>query len=319
VKRSLILATLAVLACATPAPRAPLPACAQGTAGVPLAYELRAPDGRSAFLQGSVHFAREAEAELDPRAKQALHDAKILVGELDVADLSPLQMGQMLLAMGRLPKGQRLQDVLSPETWSLLQERAKATGTPLGPFEQLEPWVVALSFLGVSLSEAGYTAEEGVELQVYGGERPHETRGLESLQDQLSLFASLSLPQQEAMLRDALRPSEENALDLEAMFSAWRCGDAAGLEKVLSGMVDADPELQPFYEATIFRRNRRMADGVEKVLAESDRAFIVVGALHLVGARGIPALLQQAGYQVDQVRAEAPSEPAAAEPAAASP
>lgn len=49
-----------------------------------------------------------------------------------------------------------------------------------------------------------------------------------------------------------------------------------------------------------------MADGIEEVLAEVDRAFIVVGALHLVGARGIPALLEQAGYRVEQVEGGAP-------------
>ena len=309
-KRSIVLASLAALACATP-PRAPLPACAQGTAGVPLAYELRAPDGRSAFLQGSVHFARETEAALDPRATQALHDANVLVGELDMADLSPVEMAQTLLAVGRLPEGQTLKDVLSPETWSLLQERAKETHTPLAPFEQFKPWVVALTFIGVSLTDAGYSPEEGVELQVYGGKHPKETRGLETLPDQLSLFDSLSLEQQEAMLRDALKPTEENAVDLETMFSAWRCGDAPGLEKVLSGMIDSDPDLEPFYEATIFRRNQTMAKGVEKVLGESDRVFIVVGALHLVGARGIPALLEQAGYRVEQLRAARPETPAA--------
>lgn len=307
VKRAIALAALAALACATPAPREPLPPCAEGSAGVPLAYQLRAPDGRQAFLQGSVHFARETEAELDPRATQALREAKLLVGELDLADLSPLEMGQVLLSLGRLPEGRHLRDVVSPETWKLLEQRAEETGTPLAPFEQFEPWVVALTFIGVSLVQAGFTPEEGVERQVYAGDHPKETRGLETLPDQLSLFDSLSLEEQEAMLRDALQPSKESAVELEAMFSAWRCGDAPGLEAVLSGMVDASPELEPFYEATIFRRNQRMAEGVEKLMAESDRAFIVVGALHLVGARGIPALLAQAGFRVEQLRASPPA------------
>lgn len=301
-KRGIALASLAALACATPAPPPPLPACSPETAGVPLAYELRAPDGRSAFLQGSVHFARETEAALDPRATRALSEASVLVGELDMAELSPIEMAQIMLELGRLPEGQRLRNVLSPETWTLLVEHAEKTGTPLAPFEQLEPWVLALSFIGLSLVQAGFAPEQGVELQIYAGERPQETRGLETLGDQLALFDELPLDAQEHMLLDALRPSHENAAELEALFAAWRCGDAPGLEAVLSGMVGSDPKLEPFYEATIFQRNRSMADGVEEVLAESDRAFIVVGALHLVGARGIPALLEQAGYRVEQLR-----------------
>jgi hypothetical protein len=273
---------------------------------VPLAFELRAPDGGQAFLQGSVHFAREAEAGLDPRAQRALAEADVLVGELDMARLSPLEAAQQMVELGRLPEGQRLQDVLAPETWALLEQRANETGTPLEPLQPLEPWVAAISFIGLSLVQAGFTPEQGVEVQVYASERPKQTRGLETLAEQFALFDELPLDAQEHMLLDALRPSTENAIELEAMFAAWRCGDATGLESVLDGMVHADPKLVPFYEATIFERNATMAKGVEQLMAESGRAFIVIGALHLVGARGIPALLEQAGFEVLQLRATPP-------------
>jgi hypothetical protein len=303
--RRIALAALLTLACATPAPPAPpLPACAPTTPGVPLAFQLSAPDGSTAFLQGSVHFARQAEAQIDPRANEALRAADVLVGELDLSELSPLGMAQLLVELGRLPEGQTLESVLSPDTWSLLVARAEEVGSPLEPFQPLEPWVVALHFISISLVKAGYSPQQGVEMQVFAGERPQQTRALETLQDQLALFDDLSLADQEHMLRGALKPTAQSAAELEALFADWRCGDAAGLEAQLASMIAADPTLAPFYEATIFQRNLNMADGVEEVLAEVDRAFIVVGALHLVGARGIPALLEQAGYRVEQLRSQ---------------
>jgi hypothetical protein len=175
----------------------------------------------------------------------------------------------------------------------------------------MKPWVLAMSFMATSLVQSGYTPEEGVELQVYSSARPKETRGLETIGDQLALFDNMSFEAQDHMLRDALKPTHENAIQLESMFSAWRCGDAPALESVLSGMQASDSDLAPFYEATIFQRNQRMAKGVQKIVAESQHAFIVVGALHLVGARGIPALLEQAGYRVEQLAVAKPaSEPA---------
>jgi uncharacterized protein YbaP (TraB family) len=296
------LAALLATACATPP--APLPPCAPGTAGVPLAFELHAPDGRTAFLQGSVHLAREAEAPLDPRALQALRASDVLVGELDMRDFSQLEMAQLTFELGRLPEGQSLADVIAPETHALLVERAEDAGLPLAPLESFEPWVVALSFIGLSLVQAGFKPEEGVEHQVFRGERPEATRGLETISEQLALFDELSPASQEAMLLDALRPTAENMLELEAMFAAWRCGDAAGLEAVLGRMSGANPAFADFYDATIFRRNETLAEGVEQVVAESERAFIVVGALHLVGARGIPALLAKAGYRIEQLRSD---------------
>jgi uncharacterized protein YbaP (TraB family) len=317
-KRTPALALLATLACASPPP---LPPCEANTPGVPLAFELHAPDGRTAFLQGSVHFARESEAAIDPRAKQALAQADVLVGELDMENLSPMQVATQLYQMGRLPEGQHLSDVLSPETFALLQQRAKETGTPIEPFMEMKPWVLAMSFLAVALVQSGFTPEEGVELQVYASERPKATRGLETIGDQLRLFDDMSYEAQDHMLRDALKPTDENAIQLDSMFSAWRCGDAPALESVLTGMQAADPDLAPFYEATIFQRNQRMAKGMQAVIAESQHAFIVVGALHLVGARGIPALLEQAGYRVEQLQVSKPpaSEPVDAGPPAASP
>jgi uncharacterized protein YbaP (TraB family) len=304
-RRALALAALITLSCAgTGTFTEPLPACEPGSPGVPLAFGVHAPDGQVAFLQGSVHFAREAEATLDPRANEALKQAQVLVGELDMQALTAEAMAKILVEKGRLPDGQTLQSVLSPDTWSLLVERAEEVGAPLDAFQPLEPWVVALNLLGLSLVQAGYSSEEGVEQQVFAGERPAQTRGLETLDDQISLFDSLTLPEQEYMLRGALKPSAQNAAELEALFAAWRCGDAAELETLLAGMIAADPTLAPFYEVTIFRRNENMALGVQQVLGEVDRAFIVVGALHLVGARGIPALLEQAGFRVEQLRSQ---------------
>jgi uncharacterized protein len=309
-KRTPALALLATLACASPPP---LPPCEADTPGVPLAYQLHAPDGRTAFLQGSVHFARESEAAIDPRAKQALAQADVLVGELDMENLSPMQVAKQLYEMGKLPEGQQLPDVLSPETFALLQQRSKETGTPIEPLMGMKPWVLAMSFLAVSLVQSGFTPEEGVELQVYSSKRPKATKGLETIGDQLALFDNMSFEAQDHMLRDALKPTDENAIQLDSMFSAWRCGDAPALEAVLTGMQAADPDLAPLYEATIFQRNQRMAKGMQAVIAESQHAFIVVGALHLVGARGVPALLEQAGYRVEQLEAVRPTAPESVE------
>jgi uncharacterized protein YbaP (TraB family) len=298
-----------VLGCAAFGARPPVE-CSPGTAGTPLAYELRAPDGSRAFLQGSVHFAQDEQATLDPRALAELRDAQLLVSEIDMQQLTPEDIRNKMVLMGSLPPGERMQDQLSPEAWERFRARMEQAGADPEVFQPFEPWVAALSLMGLSLIEAGFTPEEGVELQVYEAERPTATRGLETVGDQLALFDSLDRETQEVMLLQTLESSAENAAELQSMFTAWRCGDGAALDAMLGEMVAENPQLAGFYEATVYERNSRMADGVEAVLAEVDRAFVVVGALHLVGARGIPALLEQAGYEVEQLRME----PAAPEP-----
>jgi uncharacterized protein len=133
-----------------------------------------------------------------------------------------------------------------------------------------------------------------------------QTLGLETASEQLALFDSLSLAAQEEMLRGALQGDTSSISYLEQIADAWRCGDAAGVEAAIRSEMQAHPMLAGFYEATIFGRNVGMAEGIADILKEEGSAFIVVGAAHLVGAQGIPALLEQAGFRVEPMRGPQP-------------
>src|SRR5262245_24196550 len=306
--RMLVPVCVAGLACASPG-AAPIAECAPGAAGVPLAFELRSASGSHAFLQGSVHVAPEAGATLPPRALQELRDADLLVSELDFSKVTLESLAMRMVELGRLPEGERMQDHVAPETWKLFEERSAATGAPAEDFQPFEPWVAALGMMGMGRFQAGFSAQQGVDLQVYGAERPKRSRGLETIEEQLALFDSLDPEAQEAMLLQTLSPTSQTEAELAALFAAWRCGDAPQLEALLDQALAEEPKLAGFYEATIFGRNRSMADELVQLLGEESSAFVVVGAMHLVGARGIPALLAERGYAVEQVRQEEPATP----------
>ena len=52
-------------------------------------------------------------------------------------------------------------------------------------------------------------------------------------------------------------------------------------------------------KALLTDRNRRWALQIQTMLREKRIFFITVGAGHLAGADGVPALLRAAGYKVD--------------------
>jgi uncharacterized protein YbaP (TraB family) len=85
---------------------------------------------------------------------------------------------------------------------------------------------------------------------------------------------------------------------VEAILDAWERGDAAGVERLAHAELADDPSLVPFYEATYFARNGSMHESLVRLLADGRTRFCVVGAGHLVGARGIPALLARDGWRV---------------------
>jgi uncharacterized protein len=295
------------LGCVGPVPsEPPAPACAADLPGVPLAYELHAPNGAQAFLQGSMHFVRGAPPELHPRVAEGLRDADLLVLEIDPDESKPEVVARALIEMALLPEGTRLRDVVSPETWQLLETRAAQAKTSVEPLEAFEPWVVALTLIVGSITQVGFDPQAGTEQVALARSTDKQTLGLETAQQQLALFDALSPAEQEEMLRGALAGDPNSLAYLEAIADAWRCGDAAGVSAAIQAEVDAHPMLASFYDATIFGRNVGMAEGIEDILQEHGSAFIVVGAAHLVGAQGIPALLEQAGFRVEPMRLQQP-------------
>ena len=193
---------------------------------------------------------------------------------------------------------------MSAETWQLLEKRAAEAKTGLEPFESFEPWFVALTLVVGSITQIGFDAKAGTEQVALAGSVDKQTLGLETVEAQISLFDELSAREQDEMLRGVLAGDPNSVVFLDAVSEAWRCGDAAGVEAAIQAEVDAHPLLTGFYEATFFRRNVGMAEGIREILQEKRSAFIVVGAGHLVGAQGIPALLEQAGFRVEQMRSE---------------
>jgi len=81
------------------------------------------------------------------------------------------------------------------------------------------------------------------------------------------------------------------------MLQAWRDGDERGLERSLREEFDGYPDLAG---ALIYDRNARWADQVDEMLRGDQDVLLVVGAMHLVGDRGLPALLGERGYTVQR-------------------
>jgi hypothetical protein len=81
------------------------------------------------------------------------------------------------------------------------------------------------------------------------------------------------------------------------MVDAWRAGDQAGLEDSLAEDFADYPELA---EILIYRRNERWASQVEDMMEGDEDVLLVIGAMHLVGERGLPALLEARGHRVER-------------------
>src|SRR3970282_11695 len=86
----------------------------------------------------------------------------------------------------------------------------------------------------------------------------------------------------------------------DRIIRAWSEGDAATLEKILSESIHGHPLRTPIFDALFTKRNGTMAAKIEGYLRETGEFFVVVGAGHLVGEKGIVELLTRKGVLVEK-------------------
>jgi uncharacterized protein YbaP (TraB family) len=82
---------------------------------------------------------------------------------------------------------------------------------------------------------------------------------------------------------------------------AWKTGDVKNMESIATKPLAEDKNLSSLYEKLIYERNRNMVLRIEEFLKTKETYFVVVGAGHLVGKKGIIEMLKGKGYHVEQL------------------
>ena len=279
----------------------------------PSVWRVTAADGSppapgTLHLLGSIHVGPK-HGWILPAGILEIYDASdALVVEVATGDERDEEADDLVLRYALLPTGTTLDQVISPDLYRELRARLKETGQTIMALDQLKPWMVAVSLVTGLLEDHGYIAAGGIDVEFI--ERAREgkrTIALETTEQQLRMLDGLTRPTQEMMLKETLLQTEGGTKYLEEMMEAWRLGDPVRLERILFRELEARPEFEPFYEATLFSRNRSMQIRLEELLAEGGSYFVVVGAAHFSGERGIPEALRRRGYAVEHLEIE--SEP----------
>ena len=86
------------------------------------------------------------------------------------------------------------------------------------------------------------------------------------------------------------------------MIASWSGGQVEMLEEILLAQSE-DAEMRAVNKAMIDDRNQAMAEKIARMIEAGGKPFVVVGALHLVGEKGVVRLLEDAGYRLRQVAA----------------
>ncbi|MEM7741449.1 MAG: TraB/GumN family protein [Pseudomonadota bacterium] len=202
----------------------------------------------------------------------------------------------LTMAYGMSPD-RPLSERLNSETYDRVDALASDLALSSERLEPFRPWMVAVTLATMDLVRDGFDPASGVEM-VIGRNTPDEKeRGLETVEQQFSFLGSLSDDIEVAFLESTLGDIERGQQEIKDFAEAWAVGDLSSLEAlVIDSIKETSEEL---YDVIITRRNENWTTILSKELEGSGNDFVAVGAAHLIGDDGVPALLAARGYTVE--------------------
>ncbi len=254
------------------------------------------------YLLGSMHFLKDSDYPLSPDVDAAYKGATKLVFEIAPDELnSPAAQANMLKRGMYQDPTHKLQDDLSPSTWSALEAYGAKNGLPAMALQRFEPWTAALTLVALETQKLGMDPASGLDQHFMKlASTDHKpSAGLETVDQQLAIFDEAPLKMQEDMLRQALDELPDFPKEMSNEHDLWRHGDVAGMFAEMKKDFAKYPDL---YQKLLAQRNRNWIPQIEKMLAENGKVtLVIVGAAHMPGPDGVVQLLQKDGYRVERI------------------
>lgn len=249
------------------------------------------------YLAGTVHILKESLHPLPPQYEDAYHATKNLVFEVDLSRHHPAEVQQKTLEYAKL-SAHSLRQSLPDDTYNRLVQAGMLYGMPVGQMQDFKPMLAFQQLSVMGLIAMGYDPAFGVDH--YFGQlsqrQPERILQLETLDLQLSLLFNQPLDVQAAVLKQALDELDDLPAITQDLMSAYFNGDDDTLGALLKNQAGDNPLTKAFHQQLIDQRNRNMTKKVRGYLQTSDSYLVLVGAAHLIGPKGMVALLSKAGF-----------------------
>lgn len=247
------------------------------------------------YLFGTVHALPPEVQWLDARIERAFDAADELVFEIDMKTAA--DNAQALAARGALPAGGNLRDMMTDQDRAGFEAALAALNIPQQAFDQMQPWLAAMTLSLLPLLMEGYQPEAGVEMALNSRAGNKPIIALETIEEQIDLFDTLPVDAQLAYLGQTVEVIPQAAEMLNAMVAEWVKGNAAGLGEMMNAQLTDDD----LYERLLTGRNANWADWVEQRLQTSGTSFVAVGAGHLAGRGSLQDQLRERGLTVTRI------------------
>ncbi len=285
------------------------------------------------YLLGSVHMANHDIYPFGNKMLKAFAESDVLGVELDMINGS-IDANMLLMQYGVYDDGTTLKDHVSEETYQKTVQVAANFGYTEEMISMFKPWAIFTMFSSVtnstsaSIEETAMAASLGIDLKftvdAYMTGKPIVE--LEGYELQINMLASFSDELAEYLLDGTMDSiigllQGESATGNDVMtviLDYWHKGDVEGFMNDIAPLLVASelPEemeeednaiqvlMDEYYNKLFTERDKGMAEKIDLFLKGegSTTYFVVVGTGHYISEYSVIDILEEMGYEVNQVK-----------------
>lgn len=253
------------------------------------------------YLFGTYHLLSASFLDEKPAVKAVFKKSKGVVVEM-VLDSSKL----MQVASLSIMPGKKISDLISQEDFQLVSAALEsATGIKLQLLDQFKPMAVNVMLIGAyAQSESGHILSKytGLPLDAHfaqaAKQEKRQVTALETMEEQIKLlYDFMPYEEQAKELVNFVKQKEQMLKSQNDLLEAYMAEDFSGMVKQFEDYAEIGNSMGAHM---LDDRNMRWMDSIPGLM-QGGSQFIAVGALHLVGEKGLITLLKQAGYQVKPI------------------
>lgn len=257
----------------------------------PALWQVEGPGRQKGWLLGTIHTLPRAADWRRGAVAAAWDQADTVIVEIAALN-DDAATARAFQALAHTPGQPPLDARVSPQNRvALAKALARAHARP-GDFADTESWAAALM---LARNQDQGDPANGIDRAVLAQAGSRHIIELEGAAAQLAIFDRLPESAQRRLLDEAVADRAPGA-DLA---QAWKRGDVATIARETQRGILADPVLR---EALYAGRNRTWAARIAGVMNNGAHPFIAVGAAHMAGPDGLPAMLAAQGYRVTRLQ-----------------
>jgi len=250
---------------------------------------------KSSYLYGTMHVGDPRVVNLPAEVEKAFSNADRFAMEM----LLNFRAVAVITSGSFFNDGRTLKSVMRPEKYrQLIDLLNRRLYIPESLIINMRPWAVLMILMVPEQNRAN--TESALDMVLYrrAAMRKIPLLGLETAEEQLAVFESLSIEEQLWMLNKSVEEYNVISDQMPSMLDTYIKRDLEGLVKLQEKYMYDDSDIDDkFMYALVDKRNLRLADRMQDYLKQGN-AFIAIGALHLPGKNGVLHLLEQQGYTV---------------------